>query len=322
MLIENKIEAAHQKIIQLLNEVEKVIVGKRKVIQLTIVAMLVDGHVLFEDTPGVGKTLLIKAIAKATKHDFKRIQFTPDLLPNDITGTSIFNYQTQAFEFKKGPIFSSIILADEINRATPRTQSALLEAMSEKQVTIDGTSHLLPADFFVLATQNPIDHEGTYPLPEAQLDRFLFQLHIGYPTKEEELQLLIDGDKTKNLSSIQQVLLSNDFHLLKEAVSEIYVSPVLQEYLLALVLETRQHAGIQLGISPRGALAFLSAVKAFALTEGRTFCTPNDIQTIMPAVFSHRLVLNGNDYQRSEAIAKILDTILKKVPVPVKGFER
>ncbi|MGY3777276.1 AAA family ATPase [Isobaculum melis] len=322
MIIENRLEASHGKIVKLINEVEKVIIGKRKVIQLTLVAMLVDGHVLFEDTPGVGKTLLIKAIAKATQHDFKRIQFTPDLLPNDITGTSIFNYQTQTFEFKKGPIFSSIILADEINRATPRTQSALLEAMSEKQVTIDGISHLLPADFFVLATQNPIDHEGTYPLPEAQLDRFLFQLHIGYPTQAEELQLLIDGDKAKSLASMQQILFPEDFHLLKDAVQEVYMSPSLQTYLLALVRETRQHSAIQLGISPRGALAFLSAVKAFALTEGRHFCTPNDIQTIMPAVFAHRLVLKNNDFQRSETVAEILETLLKKVPAPVKGFEK
>ena len=304
------------KITELIDEVEKVVLGKRNVVQLTIAALLADGHVLFEDVPGVGKTVMVKAIAKAVHGAFSRIQFTPDLLPSDILGVSIFNSQTNQFEFRKGPIFTNILLADEINRTTPRTQAALLEAMSESAVTIDGKTYPLSENFFVMATQNPIDYEGTYPLPEAQLDRFLFKLSIGYPSAADELRL-IQQSTLQTTQIIHQVIDSHQLEALKRQVEEVYVDEVVAKYALALVHKSRTHESVSLGISPRGSIAFIRGAKAYAMTQGRLFVTPTDLQTIFPAVFSHRIQIKSARVTAAQ-VANILTEILDEVPVPVR----
>lgn len=306
-----------QKIDALINEVEKVILGKRDVIQLTVAALLAGGHVLFEDIPGVGKTMLVKSLAKAIQSDYKRVLFTPDLLPNDILGVSIFNSENQQFEFRPGPIFTSVLLADEINRTTPRTQAALLEAMSENHVTIDNQTYALSPHFFVLATQNPIEYEGTYPLPEAQLDRFLFRLHIGYPAFQDELALLI-GQRQQSLNQIQTILTSQEVTALKQMVDQVFVDNQVARYALQLVQASRNHNAIDLGISPRGGIAFLKGAKALALTEGRTYVTPQDLQRILPAVFGHRLLLKGGITASQESLSEIMKQMIQRVPVPVR----
>lgn len=306
-----------QKIDALINEVEKVILGKRDVIQLTVAALLAGGHVLFEDIPGVGKTMLVKSLAKAIQSDYKRVQFTPDLLPNDILGVSIFNSENQQFEFRPGPIFTSVLLADEINRTTPRTQAALLEAMSENHVTIDNQTYALSPHFFVLATQNPIEYEGTYPLPEAQLDRFLFRLHIGYPAFQDELALLI-GQRQQSLNQIQTILTSQEVTALKQMVDQVFVDNQVARYALQLVQASRNHNAIDLGISPRGGIAFLKGAKALALTEGRTYVTPQDLQRILPAVFGHRLLLKGGITASQESLSEIMKQMIQRVPVPAR----
>lgn len=306
-----------QKIDALINEVEKVILGKRDVIQLTVAALLAGGQVLFEDIPGVGKTMLVKSLAKAIQSDYKRVQFTPDLLPNDILGVSIFNSENQQFEFRPGPIFTSVLLADEINRTTPRTQAALLEAMSENHVTIDNQTYALSPHFFVLATQNPIEYEGTYPLPEAQLDRFLFRLHIGYPAFQDELALLI-GQRQQSLNQIQTILTSQEVTALKQMVDQVFVDNQVARYALQLVQASRNHNAIDLGISPRGGIAFLKGAKALALTEGRTYVTPQDLQRILPAVFGHRLLLKGGITASQESLSEIMKQMIQRVPVPVR----
>lgn len=249
-----------------------------------IVALLAGGHVLFEDIPGVGKTLLVKALAKAVQGTFSRVQCTPDLLPSDILGFSVYNSQSKEFEFRPGPIFTTILLADEINRTTPRTQSALLEAMAENHATIDNNTYPLDNHFFVLATQNPIEYEGTYPLPEAQLDRFLFRLQIGYPSFDDELLLLLDKFE-KVLDNLNEVLNSYEIEEIKTNVANVFVSPEVASYALQLVSATRSHAAIQLGISPRGSLSFIQAAKAYALIHGRNYVTPKDLQDLVPYVF-------------------------------------
>ncbi|WP_430611401.1 AAA family ATPase [Enterococcus sp. DIV0876] len=306
-----------QKINALIAEVEKVILGKHDVIQLTVAALLAGGHVLFEDIPGVGKTMLVKSLAKAIQSDYKRVQFTPDLLPNDILGVSIFNAQSQQFEFRPGPIFTSVLLADEINRTTPRTQASLLEAMSENHVTIDNQTYPLSPHFFVLATQNPNEYEGTYPLPEAQLDRFLFRLHIGYPDFQDELDLLT-GQRQQSLDQIQTILHAEELTTLKSLVNDVYVDEQVARYALQLVQASRQHNGIELGISPRGGIAFLKGAKALALTEGRTYVTPQDLQRILPAVFGHRLLVKGGIHANDETLAELMKQMIQRVPVPTR----
>lgn len=306
-----------QKIDALIAEVEKVILGKRDVIQFTVAALLTGGHVLFEDIPGVGKTMLVKSLAKAIQSDYKRVQFTPDLLPNDILGVSIFNSQSHQFEFRPGPIFTSVLLADEINRTTPRTQASLLEAMSENHVTIDNQTYPLSPHFFVLATQNPIEYEGTYPLPEAQLDRFLFRLHIGYPDFQDELALLT-GKRQQSLDQIQTILHADEVTALKAMVDDVYVDEQVARYALQLVQASRQHNAIDLGISPRGGIAFLKGAKALALTEGRTFVTPQDLQRILPAVFGHRLLLKGGVHASTETLSDLMKQMIQRVPVPTR----
>lgn len=306
-----------QKIDALIAEVEKVILGKQDAIQFTVAALLAGGHVLFEDIPGVGKTMLVKSLAKAIQSDYKRVQFTPDLLPNDVLGVSIFNSQSHQFEFRPGPIFTSVLLADEINRTTPRTQASLLEAMSENHVTIDNQTYPLSPHFFVLATQNPIEYEGTYPLPEAQLDRFLFRLHIGYPDFQDELALLT-GKRQQSLDQIQTILHADEVTALKAMVDDVYVDERVARYALQLVQASRQHNAIDLGISPRGGIAFLKGAKALALTEGRTFVTPQDLQRILPAVFGHRLLLKGGVHASTETLSDLMKQMIQRVPVPTR----
>lgn len=310
------IDKSYQKINRLTDEIEKVIFGKREIIQMTIVALLADGHILFEDIPVVGKTTLGKALALAINGSYNRIQFTPDLMPSDILGVSIYNKQNNQFEFQKGPIFSTVLLADEINRTTPKSQSALLESMSEKQVTIDNTTYKLPKEFFVLATQNPIDYEGTFPLPEAQLDRFLFKLHIGYPALADEMNLLMNK-KHDSLDTINQVMSSTDIHQLKQLVENIYINPQIIQYALKLIHATRTHPDIALGISPRGSIAFVKAAKAFALIQGRDYVIPNDLQQILPATFGHRLIIKNTTKQTEKQTQVLLKNIIGNTPVPV-----
>ncbi|WP_366556838.1 AAA family ATPase [Enterococcus faecium] len=290
--------------------------GKRSTIQLMIVALLAGGHVLFEDIPGVGKTLLVKALAKAVQGTFSRVQCTPDLLPSDILGFSVYNSQSKEFEFRPGPIFTTILLADEINRTTPRTQSALLEAMAENHATIDNNTYPLDNHFFVLATQNPIEYEGTYPLPEAQLDRFLFRLQIGYPSFDDELLLLLDKFE-KVLDNLNEVLNSYEIEEIKTNVANVFVSPEVASYALQLVSATRSHADIQLGISPRGSLSFIQAAKAYALIHGRNYVTPKDLQDLVPYVFSHRLIFYDRSLKEDEK-KQIIHTLVAQIPIPVR----
>ncbi|HFQ4252268.1 TPA: AAA family ATPase [Enterococcus faecium] len=290
--------------------------GKRSTIQLMIVALLAGGHVLFEDIPGVGKTLLVKALAKAVQGTFSRVQCTPDLLPSDILGFSVYNSQSKEFEFRPGPIFTTILLADEINRTTPRTQSALLEAMAENHATIDNNTYPLDNHFFVLATQNPIEYEGTYPLPEAQLDRFLFRLQIGYPSFDDELLLLLDKFE-KVLDNLNEVLNSYEIEEIKINVANVFVSPEVASYALQLVSATRSHAAIQLGISPRGSLSFIQAAKAYALIHGRNYVTPKDLQDLVPYVFSHRLIFYDRSLKEDEK-KQIIHTLVAQIPIPVR----
>ncbi|WP_286253400.1 AAA family ATPase [Enterococcus faecium] len=314
--MEEKIEESKQKIDQLIQELEKAVIGKRSTIQLMIVALLAGGHVLFEDIPGVGKTLLVKALAKAVQGTFSRVQCTPDLLPSDILGFSVYNSQSKEFEFRPGPIFTTILLADEINRTTPRTQSALLEAMAENHATIDNNTYPLDNHFFVLAMQNPIEYEGTYPLPEAQLDRFLFRLQIGYPSFDDELLLLLDKFE-KVLDNLNEVLNSYEIEEIKTNVANVFVSPEVASYALQLVSATRSHAAIQLGISPRGSLSFIQAAKAYALIHGRNYVTPKDLQDLVPYVFSHRLIFYDRSLKEDKK-KQIIHTLVAQIPVPVR----
>lgn len=314
--MEAKIEESKQKIDQLIQELEKAVIGKRSTIQLMIVALLAGGHVLFEDIPGVGKTLLVKALAKAVQGTFSRVQCTPDLLPSDILGFSVYNSQSKEFEFRPGPIFTTILLADEINRTTPRTQSALLEAMAENHATIDNNTYPLDNHFFVLATQNPIEYEGTYPLPEAQLDRFLFRLQIGYPSFDDELLLLLDKFE-KVLDNLKVVLNSHEIEEIKTSVANVFVSPEVASYALQLVSATRTHSAIQLGISPRGSLAFIQAAKAYALIHGRNYVTPKDLQDLVPFVFSHRLIFYDRSLKEDEK-TQMIHALVAQIPIPVR----
>ncbi|MBC1977568.1 MoxR family ATPase [Listeria marthii] len=306
------------KINEIINEVEKVIVGKRHVVKLSLTALLAGGHVLLEDVPGVGKTMMVRTLAKTIGVSFKRIQFTPDLLPADVTGVSIFNPETRDFEFRPGPVMGNIVLADEINRTAPRTQAALLEGMAENSVTVDGITRKLADPFFVMATQNPIEYEGTYALPEAQLDRFLLKINIGYPTVEEEMQLLTLKQYQDPLEQTIQVVTLEELLTLKNKAKQVFIDDVLKNYIIRLVDASRKHPSVSLGISPRGSLAFMQAAQAFALIEGRDYVIPDDIQYLAPYIFTHRLILKSEAYYNEETAESIIASILKNTSVPVE----
>ncbi|MBO0429175.1 MoxR family ATPase [Vagococcus fluvialis] len=309
-------ENSINKLPNLVDEISRVVLGKRDIIELTITAILADGHVLFEDVPGVGKTLLVKTIASALQIDFNRIQFTPDLLPSDIVGVSIFDQRTHEFKFHEGPIFTTLLLIDEINRTTPKTQAALLEAMAEKNVTIDNKTYDLSSNFTVLATQNPLEYEGTYPLPEAQLDRFLFKLKIGYPEFSDELTLML-GEKRETID-VKPILTVAELSELKKEVELVFLHEKVAEYALNLVHASRNHDAVLLGISPRGSEAFVKAAKAYALLKGRQHVVPSDFQKVLPACFSHRIQLKNKDVHHNNQMAEILEQIIQRVPIPIR----
>ncbi len=299
----------------LIDNVEQVIVGKRSVIEFIMVALLCEGHVLLEDVPGSGKTMLARSIAASLGISFKRIQCTPDLLPNDITGVSIFNQKNGEFEFKPGPIFVNILLADEINRATPRTQAALLEAMQEQQVTVDGVTRDLPRPFLVLATQNPIEYEGTFPLPEAQLDRFLMRLSVGYPSRADERQILTNLWREHPITKIGKVVDGQDLSALQRRVWDVNVDTTLQDYIVDLAEATRKHPDLSLGVSPRGSLALLKGAQAYAAIRGREYVLPEDIKTLVPLTLAHRLILKPEAELRGRTARTILEDILENTPL-------
>ena len=296
----------------LVENVEQVIVGKRLAIEYIMVAILCEGHVLLEDVPGSGKTMLARSIAASLGISFKRIQCTPDLLPNDITGVSIFNQKSGEFEFKPGPIFVNILLADEINRATPRTQAALLEAMQEQQVTVDGVTRDLPRPFLVLATQNPVEYEGTFPLPEAQLDRFLMRLSIGYPSRTDERQILVNLWREHPITKIGKVVDGQDLSTLQRRVWDVNVDETLQDYIVSLAEATRTHPDLSLGVSPRGSLALLKGAQALAAVRGRDYVIPEDIKVLAPLTLPHRLIVKPEAELRGRTARTILEDILER----------
>lgn len=302
--------------------VETVIVGKRPQIEFLLVAVLCGGHVLLEDVPGTGKTMLARAVAASMGLDFKRLQCTPDLLPNDITGVSIYHQGDGAFEFQPGPVFTNLLLADEINRATPRAQSALLEAMQEGQVTIDGFTRPLPSPFLTLATQNPIEFEGTFPLPEAQLDRFLLRLPLGYPTENEELLVLRNLRKIHPIERITRVVDGAEIITLRDLVTDVHLDPTLEHYLLALVRATRTHPDLAAGASPRGSLALYKTAQALAALRGRDYATPDDIKILAPLTLAHRLILRPESQLRGRTADSVLADILERTPLDLAATAR
>jgi len=302
---------------KVIDNVEKVIVGKREVLELVMVALLCEGHILIEDVPGVGKTMLARSVAISLGSSFKRLQCTPDLLPNDITGVSVFNQKTGEFEFRPGPAFVNILLADEINRATPRTQSALLECMGEHQVTVDGVTRILPRPFLVFATQNPIEYEGTFPLPEAQLDRFLIQISIGYPSFEDEQQMLINLRREHPIYSIEQVVDGETIVDLQRQIWEVEVEDSVQEYIVKIVQATRDHPDVALGASPRGSLALYKTAQALAATEGRDYIIPDDVKRVAIVGLKHRLILKPESQLRGRTPEGVLRSVLEQVEVDI-----
>jgi MoxR-like ATPase len=301
---------------KIIKNIEKVIVGKRSAVELAIISLICQGHLLIEDVPGVGKTVLARSIARSLGCIFSRIQFTPDMLPSDVTGVSIYNQVSTQFEFRPGPITAQIVLADEINRATPKTQAALLEAMEEHQITVDGTTHILPKPFMVLATQNPIEYEGTFPLPEAQLDRFLMRLRLGYPDINDEINILERQQYQHPVNELQQVASADELLQAQEAIKSIYVAPAIKHYIVELTHQTRQHADVYLGASPRGSLALFRTGQALAAIKGREFVLPDDIKTLIKPALSHRVILGPAARLRDLSSDQVLDEILSAVPVP------
>jgi MoxR-like ATPase len=301
---------------RIIGNVERVIVGKRDELQLTLTALLCQGHVLIEDVPGVGKTMLARSIARSTGCVFKRIQFTPDLLPTDVTGVSIYNGKTGDFEFRAGPIMAQVVLADEINRATPKTQSALLEAMEERQVTVDGVSHRVPEPFIVLATQNPIEYEGTFPLPEAQLDRFMLRVHLGYPSKTDEIVIMDRQQMVHPVEELEQVTDASEVLRLQHSVKAIYVDPLIKQYIVEIVEATRKHEAAYLGASPRGSLALYRAAQAFAMLNARDFVIPDDVKALAYATLGHRIIVSPSARVKNISAASIVNDCMARVAVP------
>src|SRR5690349_23648431 len=311
---------AVEQIERLQRAVETVIKGKSEAIRLAIVTLMAGGHLLVEDVPGVGKTTLAHALARALDCSFQRIQFTSDLLPSDVVGLSVYNQTESLFEWKPGPIFANVILADEINRTTPKTQSALLEAMAERHVTVEGVTHQLPSPFMVLATQNPIEHHGTYPLPESQLDRFMLRLRIGYPAPADEQRILRDREYADPLEDLEPVMNGHEVVELQRAATGVSVDDALVQYLMRIVASTRASEMLDLGVSPRGTLSLFRAAQALALGEDRTYCIPDDIKRLVVPVFAHRIVVSSrfsSSLRRSEEAEAVLNEILKTVSVPL-----
>jgi MoxR-like ATPase len=303
---------------RIIHNVARAIVGKDDVIELCLVALLCEGHVLLEDVPGIGKTTLAKALARSVGCTFKRIQFTPDLLPSDVTGIVYFNQKTQEFEFRPGPVMAQVVLADEINRATPRTQSALLEAMQERQVTVDVDTMRLPRPFLVLATQNPIELEGTFPLPEAQVDRFLMKVALGYPSEEDENTILLRYEREDPLEMLAPATRAEDLLAMQEQVRSVLVEESVRQYVVRVVRATREHPAVELGVSPRGTLALYRTAQALAALRGRTFVIPDDVKYLAPSVLTHRLIISPQTRLRGRRPEEIVAEIVGSVPVPVE----
>jgi MoxR-like ATPase len=301
---------------RIISNVENVIVGKQHELRLAVVAMLCGGHMLIEDVPGVGKTMLARALAASTGCEFSRIQFTPDLLPSDVTGVSIYNQKTDDFEFRKGPIIAQVVLADEINRATPKTQSALLEAMEERQVTVDGITHRLPQPFMVLATQNPVEFEGTFELPAAQLDRFMIRMYLGYPNPTDEVLVLDKQQSVHPIETLKQVTDANEIVQMQKAVREIYVDPLIKQYIVQIATATRDHEAVQLGASPRGSIALFHTAQAKALLEGRDFVTPDDVKELAAWTLAHRILVSPGAKVKGMSQLDVIAQSLSRVPVP------
>ena len=301
---------------RLVNNLKHVIMGKDDVLELVLMALISKGHILIEDVPGTGKTILARSLAKSMGGDFSRIQFTPDLLPSDVTGVSIYNQSTNEFEFRPGPILANIVLADEINRATPKTQSALLEAMEEKQITVDGTAHKLPDFFLVAATQNPIEYEGTFPLPEAQLDRFLLRIRIGYPNSQTEKNIIRSQQFGHPIMTISRVVEINELVRVQDEIKHIHVSDKIEQYIVDIIQKTRFNEDIYLGASPRGSLALYKLGQCAAAFDGRDFVIPDDIQKIAPSALSHRIILQASTRMQELDTEEMIEEILESVPIP------
>ena len=301
---------------RIIDNVSQVIVGKRSVIELAVATLIAQGHMLVEDVPGVGKTMLAKSLATSIGCSFKRIQFTPDLLPSDVTGISVYNQQSGEFQFREGPLMSQVVLADEINRATPKTQSALLEAMEEQQITVDGVTHHLHPPFLVMATQNPIEYEGTFPLPEAQLDRFLMRISLGYPNLEEELAIIEGQEQSHPIESLEAVSNSQDIIGLQEAAKSVYVDRLVRQYIVSLTDATRNHREVSLGASPRASLGLFRTSRALALIRDRDYVIPDDIKMLAPGVIAHRIMLSPSARMRGVQSTDVVEDLLTNVAVP------
>lgn len=301
---------------RLIDNVARVLIGKRREIRLVTLGLLCQGHILLEDVPGVGKTMMARALARSIGASFSRLQFTPDMLPSDVTGVSIFNQSTNEFEFRPGPIHAQIVLTDEINRATPKTQSALLEAMEERQVTVDGVTYPMRQPFLVIATQNPIEYEGTFPLPEAQLDRFIIRIRLGYPTPQEEIAMLDSQQYRHPLEEIRQLISTDELIQAQAAIRQVYLNQELKEYIVNIVTATRHHPDVYLGSSPRGALALYRIVQAYAAVQGRDYAVPDDAKALAEAVLAHRIILGPTARTKDISTGSIVQYILNTTPIP------
>ena len=311
-----QLESARSTAQLIVDNVKRVILGKEQAIELGVIALMCQGHVLIEDVPGVGKTMLARSIARSAGCTFKRIQFTPDLLPTDVTGVSIFNQKTGEFEFREGPIIAQIVLADEINRATPKTQSSTLEAMEERQVTVEGITHYVPNPFMVMATQNPIEYEGTFPLPEAQLDRFFVRIKLGYPTLDEEIAIIEGQQQAHPIETLQAVTSAEEILELQKATREIYVDDLIKRYIVNIVETTRDHDDISLGASPRGSISLFRGAQALALIRGRDYALPDDVKVLAVPVISHRLIVSAAARMRGVNASDVMASIVESVAVP------